>query len=90
MRFLGKRTKKLKAWWQRKPTKADRALAAVIGAIGMFWVAVLLPGTIAIKGPFTLNQIIFWLVGFVFLGIILGIVFPKIISIVLFPFAIFG
>ncbi len=81
---------KFKTWWCKPPTKRDRAGAAVIGGIGMFWVALFLPAVFAIQGPFPLLSVAYWFIGFIFLGIILGIIFPKIISVVLFPLTLFG
>lgn len=90
MKFIINRRNKFKAWWKRPSTKVDRFFAAIIGAVGMFWVALLSPAVLPINGPFTLNQIACWFAGFILTGIIIGIIFPKIVSVVLYPFALCG
>ena len=90
MNFLANKRNSFKVWWQRPPTKSDRFLAAIIGAIGMFWVALFIPGLASMKGPYSLNQILYWFFGFVSSGVILGVIFPKIVTIFLFPFSFLG
>ena len=90
MNFVTNRTNQFKEWWKRTPTKADRFLAAIIGAIGMFWVALISAAVLPISGPFTLIQILYWFLGFVSSGVIIGVIFPKIVTIVLFPFSLLG
>ena len=90
MNFLANKRNKFKAWWQRPPTKVDRFVAAFIGGFGMFWVAIFIPALVSMQGPFSFNQVIYWFIGFVISGVILGVIFPKIVTIVLLPFSLLG
>jgi hypothetical protein len=87
--FLNRRLQHFAEWW-RAPTKPrDRVMGATIGGLGCFWIGVigrLLLGPL----PVSLATLGWWALGSVILGIILGVVFPKIIATVCFPFSLFG
>jgi len=80
---------KFKEWWHRPIQKKDRILAAVIGGIGGFWIGVL--GRISFGSmPVAITTLGYWAIGAIVIGVILGVLFPKPITVVLFPFSIFG
>jgi hypothetical protein len=67
----------------------DRVGAVVIGLIGGFWVG--LPGRL-ILGPIPASfpVLAFWAVGGIVVGAVFGDVVPRVVTVVLYPFAFFG
>ena len=87
--LLKKRVEKFKDWWQRPPTTSDRLLSAVIGGMGAFWVGIFLRLILG-PNPVSLSTLGLWGLTGILTGIILGASFPKIVGILMFPFAILG
>ncbi len=82
-------TTKFKEWWNRPIEKKDRIKAIVIGAIGCCWIVVL--GRLFFSSePVNLIVLILWAIGSIITGIILGLLFPKFVTLVLSPFSVFG
>lgn len=88
-RFLQNRYQNYVRWWNAPVTRRDRILGAVIGGMGCFWIGIL--GRLALGPlPVSLSTLAWWALGSVLLGSMLGICFPKSVSVVCFPFASFG
>jgi len=63
--------------------------AVLIGAIGGFWVSLL--GRLFFGPmPVSLTALAYWAIGGVIVGVILGIIFPRVVSVVLYPFSFLG
>lgn len=78
------------ARWRLAPVKRrDRTIGAFIGGMGCFWIGIL--GRLAL-GPLPVSPptLGWWALGSILLGVMLGIRFPKIVSVVCFPFSSFG
>ena len=87
--YLERRSQRFRSWWQAPATTKDRVLGATIGAIGCFWLGVLgriifgpLPASVSVLG--------WWAAGSAAIGVVLGVLFPKVVSCVCFPFSKFG
>jgi len=88
-RFFQRRTEEFKSWWRAPATWKDRALGAVVGAFGCFWIGVL--GRLFLgPTPVSFVTIGWWALGSVAVGIMLGLVFPKVTTCVCFPFSTIG
>jgi hypothetical protein len=76
--------------WRRAPlTRRDRIMGAVVGGMGCFWIGIL--GRLALgPTPVSFTVLGWWGLGSVLLGSMLGICFPKSVSVVCFPFSSFG
>ena len=80
---------KFRVWWNRPLQTKDRLVAVFIGAIGGFWVCVL--GRLIIGPmPVAFTTLGNRAIGGMIVGVILGIIFPKPVTVLLFPFSIFG
>lgn len=76
-------------WWRRPLRTRDKIGAVLIGAIGGFWVSFL--GRLFVASmPVSLTELGYWAVGGIIAGIILGLLFPRVVSVVLYPFALLG
>ena len=76
-------------WWNRPIRPSDRIWGALIGAFGGFWVGLL--GRVFLGGvPVSLTVLAYWAFGAAVAGLVLGAVFPKASTAVLFPFSTFG
>jgi len=76
-------------WWRAPARRRDRIVAAWIGALGCFWIAVLgrmLFGPL----PVSLEVIAWWGLGSAAAGATLGCTFPKATTCICFPFSLFG
>jgi hypothetical protein len=87
--LLHKRLRRFHDWWRAPATRKDRIRGAFIGAVGCFWIGTL--GRIMI-GPLPVSgsTVGWWALGSIVSGILLGILFPKVVSCVCFPFLTFG
>jgi len=87
--YLQRRSQHFRSWWQAPATTKDRVLGATIGGIGGFWIGVL--GRI-ILGPLPVSASIlgWWAAGGVTVGVVLGVLFPKVMGCVCFPFSTSG
>jgi hypothetical protein len=76
-------------WWSRPQRTRDRVGAVVIGLLGGFWVALL--GRIWFGSmPVSFTALGYWIAGGMVVGALLGMIFPKFVSIVMYPFALLG
>ena len=76
-------------WWRRPLRKRDRVGAVAIGAIGGFWVGLL--GRLMLGSmPVSLSTLGYWAIGSVVVGVVLGVLFPRVVSVVLYPFSFLG
>jgi hypothetical protein len=87
--YLQRRSQRFRLWWHAPATTKDRVLGATIGGIGCFWIGAL--GRI-IVGPLPVSVSIvgWWAAGGVAVGVVLGVLFPKVVACVCFPFSTFG
>jgi hypothetical protein len=86
---IARRFQHFRLWWQAPATAKDRVLGAAIGAFGCFWIGVL--GRI-IFGPMPVSASVlgWWAAASILAGVVLGVLFPKVVSCVCFPFSTFG
>ena len=80
---------RLKAWLTKTTAPKDRSRAAIIGFFGGIWVG-LLGRLIFGAMPVSFSEVGLYALGVAMVCCLLGIVFPKIVSVLLFPFSIFG
>ncbi|MDR1994246.1 hypothetical protein [Azonexus sp.] len=87
--FLANQIERFKLWWREPPTWRDRITGALVGSIGGFWIGIL--GRI-ILGPLPapFSVVLLWGIGAIILFAVIGTIFPKPVSIILFPFSIWG
>ena len=77
------------SWWKAPATRKDRVTAAFIGGIGCFWIGVL--GRIMLGPmPVSFATLRWWALASLATGVVLGVLFPKTVSCVCFPFSMFG
>lgn len=61
----------------------------VIGAVGGFWVSVL--GRLLFGPmPVSFTVLVYWAIGGIIAGTILGAIFPRVVSVILYPFSLLG
>ncbi len=74
-------------WWNRPITRLDRFYGALVGAFGCFWVFVL--GRMFL-GPTPVDLLIlaYWALAGVLAGALLGLLFPRAVTVVLYPFSL--
>lgn len=89
MDFFIKRSQQIKRWWNEPPSANDRFKSSVLSGFAGFWIGAL--GRL-IFGPSSssLAELFYYGLGGVFVGIVLGAMFPKVMRIIAFPFAFFG
>ncbi len=77
-------------WWQRPITTKDRLTGAMVGAFGCFWIGGL-GRLILVDVPVPVDvifwSVLWWAFGCAFAGLVFGLIFPKIITCVCFPFS---
>ncbi len=87
--FFQNRYQNYVRWRQAPATRRDRIIGAVIGGMGCFWIGIL--GRLSLGPlPASVSALGWWALGSVLVGVMLGICFPKIVSVVCFPFSSFG
>ncbi|MBA3595353.1 MAG: hypothetical protein M3Q12_03100 [Pseudomonadota bacterium] len=87
--FLRNRYQNYVRWRHAPATRRDRTIGAAIGGMGCFWIGIL--GRLALSPlPVSMSALAWWALGSVLLGVMLGIIFPKIVSVVCLPFSSFG
>lgn len=87
--FFSRRLLHFKTWWRAPATARDRAIGALVGAMGGFWLGLLARAALG-PMPVSLWELGLFALGGVALGACLGRVFPKLTACVLFPLATFG
>ena len=87
--LLMKRMESFKVWWYRPPTSSDRFRSAVIGGIGAFLIGMFLRLILGLN-PVSVGTLGLWGLAGALTGIILGACFPKIVGMLMFPFAMLG
>lgn len=88
-RLLNRRKQRFREWWHAPATARDRVLGALVGGIGSFWLGVL--GRIILgPHPISLETVAWWALGSVLVGMVIGLVFPKATTCLLFPFSTLG
>ena len=76
-------------WWRAPVTRRDRIIGALIGGMGCFWIGLL--GRLAMgTTPVPLATLGGWALGAMLVGILLGVCFPKSVSVLCFLFSSFG
>lgn len=75
-------------WWNRPIKAKDRSRAATIGLFGGFWVGIIVKLVVSSEG--SIMDLLAFGGGAAVVGMILGIAFPKVVTVVLFPFSVFG
>ena len=87
--FIKRNIQTLREWWQSPVTIKDRAVGALVGGIGGFWIGVFgRVGFGATPAPF--GEVVIWASVIAVCGVVTGIVFPKPVVVILFPFSVFG
>lgn len=87
--FFRNRYQNFSRWWNAPVTRRDRIIGAFIGAMGCFWIGLL--GRLALGPlPVSFSDLAWWALGSALLGTVLGVCFPKSVSVVCFPFSTFG
>ena len=76
-------------WWHRPMRTRDRVGAFFIGGFGGLWVG-LIGRLVFGPTPVSLSVLAYWVVGGAFACALLGILFPRVVTMVLYPFAMFG
>jgi ABC-type amino acid transport system permease subunit len=84
--ILRSRMARFQFWWRAPVTFKDRALGGIVGAIAGFWLGLL---SFSAMLPSSLQpvQFVCIVIGTCALA---GILFPKVATLVLFPFGVFG
>jgi hypothetical protein len=87
--FLRKHLERWNAWRRAPATKRDRCVGMVVGGIGFFWIGLFtLAGLhVPISAP---SSLLIWFVAWIGGGALAGAVFPKVVTVVCFPFLTFG
>ena len=80
---------RFRTWWGKPIQRKDRFLGYFVGSFGGFWIGAL--GRIFIgEAPAPILTILLWgLISSVVFGF-LGVLFPKHVTAILFPFSTFG
>lgn len=78
-----------RTWWYAPITGKDRAWGAVAGAIGFFWISLILLAVLRVHEISSLALVIY-IPGMMIAGIVLGQRFPKAVCVVCYPFLTFG
>lgn len=87
--FIKRNNRTLREWWQSPATGKDRVAGALIGGFSGIWIGVL--GRIGIGTlPVSFSEVAAWACAIAIFGTCAGIAFPKPVTVVLFPFLIFG
>ncbi len=83
------RIQEFKVWWHKPATAKDRITSTLIGGVGGFWIGLLGKGMLT-DSPIPVSILVSWGVYGAFLGAVLGILFPKIIGTMMYPFSMIG
>jgi hypothetical protein len=87
--FARRKRQRFIDWWRAPVTRRDRFLGATVGGMGCLWIGALVRIIFA-PLPVSIFAVAQWAIAGTLIGIVLGIAFPKVVTCVRFPFAIFG
>ena len=89
MIFLRSLRSRFAEWWRAPITRKDRLAGALFGGIGFFWIGLLFR---VFTGPMpvSLGVVLCWAAASAGLGALLGLGFPKVTTVVAFPFLTWG
>jgi hypothetical protein len=79
---------RFRTWWDAPPTRRDRSIGCMVGLFAGFWIGAL--GHIVMTTAASGTSVLAWGVAGAFATAITGFVFPKAVTLFLFPFAVFG
>jgi len=86
---MASRLESFKIWWHAPIRRRDRVLGALVGGFGCFWLGVL--AFVVYGSALGSNaSVAAFVAASAVLGVMLGIVFQKAVTVVCFPFATFG
>jgi len=86
--FVTRRVRAFSGWWRAPASRRDRTLGAFVGALGGFWIGVLL--AILLTASPAAATVGLAALASATCGLMLGIAFPKVTTLMCFPFATFG
>ena len=87
--LIKRQTRTFSKWWQAPITSRDRVLGAFVGGIAGFWIGAL--GRIALGAtPVSFGEVAVYALAAATCCAAIGVVFPKPVTIALFPLSIFG
>jgi hypothetical protein len=76
-------------WWRRPIRTRDRVGAFFVGAFGGFWVGLL--GRVFLGAmPVGFTVLAYWALGTAIAGALLGVLMPRVVTVLLYPFSTFG
>lgn len=87
--FFTRRVRAFSGWWRAPASRRDRILGAFVGALGGFWIGVLL-SAVLLPTPLSFSTLGLAGLASAVAGLVLGIAFPKFTTLVCFPFSVFG
>ncbi|ARN22259.1 hypothetical protein [Piscinibacter gummiphilus] len=87
--FVARRVRAFSGWWRAPSSRRDRTLGAFVGALGGFWIGVLLSVSL-MPSPVSFSTVGLAGLASAVSGLLLGIAFPKVTTLVCFPFSVFG
>jgi len=83
---LRSRMERFKSWWRAPATSKDRVLGALVGGFAGFWLGLLSAAALA-PPSLPLFQFVCLVVA---VFVLAGALFPKVATVVLFPFGVTG
>jgi hypothetical protein len=79
----------IREWINRPMRPADRLWAIIIGLIGGFWLGLIVRLSFG-PMPVSFQVLGYWIIGGMIVGGVLGYLFPRVVSIILYPFTLLG
>lgn len=76
-------------WWHRPMRARDRVSAFFIGGFGGFWMG-LIGRLVFGPMPVALTVLGYWALGSAIACALLGVLFPRVVTVVLYPFTMLG
>ncbi|MDR7150958.1 hypothetical protein J2W49_002931 [Hydrogenophaga palleronii] len=87
--YVAEKRAKFQSWWHAPATPADRAWAFVLGAWAGLWLGLI--GRLIIGGtPVPLVEVFWYAIAMAVALAVSGLIFPKTVRCISFPFAFFG
>ncbi len=87
--FFENQRRRFRVWWSTPPTIRERSAGAAVGGIAFLWIGVF--GRIGLGPlPASFATVAGWAVASAVLGALLGVRFPKLVILVLFPLTTLG